>query len=85
MPCPQYVIDANDVLMAETQQDLDFPQCALTIRLVLKWADFLDSDTLVCHMVQSRAGCGGNTKKQVSSYINPTQHEAETNTAEMGK
>lgn len=56
MPCPENVIDTNDILMVETQQDLDFSQCALAVCLVLKWADFLDGDTLVCQVVQGRAG-----------------------------
>lgn len=54
--CPDDVVDADDVLMVETQQDLDFPQRALAVRLVLEWADFLDGYALVCQVVQSRAG-----------------------------
>lgn len=61
--CPQNIIDANDILMAETQQDLDFSQRTLAVCLVLKWADFLDGYTLICHIIQSRAGQGGGGKK----------------------
>lgn len=56
VPCSENVVDADDILMVETQQDLDFSQCALAVSLVLKWADFLDGYSLVCHVVQSRAG-----------------------------
>lgn len=62
MPCPENVIDANDILMVETQQDLDFSQCTLAVCLVLKWADFLDGDTLVCHIIHGRAGQGRKYK-----------------------
>ena len=55
-PCPENVVDADDILMVETQQDLDFPQCALAVRLVLKRADFLDGYARACHAVHSRAG-----------------------------
>lgn len=54
--CPENVVDADDILMVETQQDLDFPQRALAIRLMLKRADFLDGYALACHVVHSRAG-----------------------------
>lgn len=60
--CPENVVDADDILMAETQQDLDFPQCALAVRLVLKGADFLDGNALVRHVVQGRAGQGGKAE-----------------------
>lgn len=56
VPRPENIVDADDVLMVETQQDLDFPQRALAIRLVLEGADFLDGYALVRHVVQSRAG-----------------------------
>lgn len=56
VPCPENVVDADDILMVETQQDLDFPQRALAIRLMLKWADFLDGYALVRQVVQGRAG-----------------------------
>lgn len=59
VPCPENVVDTDDILMVETQQDLDFPQCALAVRLVLKRADFLDGYSLACHIVQGRAGWGG--------------------------
>lgn len=55
MPCPENVVDADDILMVETQQDLDFSQRALAVRLVLKRADFLDGYALGCHVVHSRA------------------------------
>lgn len=58
VPCPENVINADDILMVETQQDLDFSQCALAVRLVLKRADFLDGDTLACQVVRGRAGQG---------------------------
>lgn len=56
MPCPENVVDADDILVVETEQDLDFSQRALAVRLVLKWADFLDGNALVCHVIQSGAG-----------------------------
>lgn len=62
MPCPENVIDADDVLMVKTQQDLDFPQRALAVGLVLKRADFLDGYTLACHVVQGRAAQGRKHK-----------------------
>lgn len=49
--------------MVETQQDLDLPQCALAVCLVLKGADFLDGYALVRHVVQGRAGCGEERHK----------------------
>lgn len=55
MPCPENVVDTDDILVVETEQDLDFSQRALAVRLVLKWADFLDGDALVCHVIQSGA------------------------------
>lgn len=72
VPCPENVVDTDDVLMVETQQDLDFSQCALAVRLVLKGADFLDGYTLVCHVVLRGAGCvggGGGQKKQHRSDL----------------
>lgn len=39
------VIDTDDVLMFEAQKDLDLPQGALAVRLVLKGADLLDGHT----------------------------------------
>ncbi|MGV7496105.1 hypothetical protein PJK46_29075, partial [Mycobacterium kansasii] len=36
------VSDAYNILMAESQQDLDLPQRALTVGLMLKGADLLD-------------------------------------------
>lgn len=55
MPRPEDVVDADDVLVVETQQDLDLPQRALAVRLVLKGADFLDGDALAGHVVQRGA------------------------------
>lgn len=59
MPCSENVVDADDILMVETEQDLDFSQRALAICLVLEWADFLDGYALVCHVIQSGAVLGG--------------------------
>lgn len=56
MPCPENVVDADDILVVETKQDLDFSQRALAVCLVLEWADFLDGYALACHVIQSRAG-----------------------------
>lgn len=39
------VIDTDDVLVFEAQEDLDLPQGALAVRLVLKGADLLDGYT----------------------------------------
>lgn len=64
MPCPENVVDADDILMVETQQDLDLPQCALAVRLVLKRADFLDGYALARHVVQSGAGREGGCGKR---------------------
>lgn len=41
--------------MAEAQQDLDLPQRALAVRLVLKWADLLNGHSDLVHVVKSRA------------------------------
>lgn len=65
MPCPEDVVDADDVLMVETQQDLDLPQCALAVRLVLKGADLLDCHTLAGHVVHGRAEQGRKHKRGV--------------------
>lgn len=51
--CPQNVSNANNVLMAEAQQDLDLPQCALAVGLMLKGADFLDGHANLARMVIS--------------------------------
>lgn len=64
VPCPENVVDADDVLMVEAQQDLDFPQCALAVRLMLKRADFLNGYALVCHVVHGRAEQGEHGKEQ---------------------
>lgn len=56
---PQDVVDADDVLVAEAQQDLDFPQRALAVGLVLERADLLDGHALVGGVIQGRAGSGG--------------------------
>lgn len=53
---PQNVVDADDVLVAEAQQDLDFPQRALAVRLVLEGADLLDGDALARRVIQGRTG-----------------------------
>lgn len=55
VPRPQDVVDADDVLMVEAEQDLDLPQRALAVRLVLEGADFLDGDALVGHVIQRGA------------------------------
>lgn len=65
--CPQDVFDPDDVLVVETQQDLDFPQRALAVRLVLKRADFLDGHTTELKVVRGRAE-EERSKKQVSNY-----------------
>ena len=74
MPCPENVVDADDILMVKTQQDLDFPQCALAVRLVLKGADFLDGNALVCHVVQGRAGRGGKYKTALILHTAQSSH-----------
>lgn len=51
---PQNVVDVDDVLVAEAQQDLDFPQRALAVGLVLERADLLDGDALVLGVIQGR-------------------------------
>lgn len=78
MPCPENVVDADDILMVEAQQDLDFPQSALTVRLVLKRADFLDGYALACHVVQSRAGWGGCGKEAQNRSHITTLHNSHT-------
>lgn len=57
---PQNVIDADDVLVAEAQQDLDFPQRALAVGLVLERADLLDGHALVRCVIQGRTGRRGS-------------------------
>lgn len=64
---PQDVFDPDDVLVAETQQDLDLPQRALAVRLVLKRADFLDGHATELKVVRGRAD-EERSKKQVSDY-----------------
>lgn len=39
--------------MVEAQQDLDLPQRALAVGLMLKGADFLDGHSSLAHMVVS--------------------------------
>lgn len=58
VPRPQDVVDADDVLVVEAQQDLDLPQRALAVRLVLEGADLLDGDALAGHVIQ-RGAAGG--------------------------
>lgn len=41
--------------MAESQQDLDLPQCTLAVGLVFEGADFLDGHSSFAHVVISRA------------------------------
>lgn len=55
VPRPQDVVDADDVLVVEAEQDLDLPQRALAVGLVLEGADFLDGDALAGHVVQRGA------------------------------
>lgn len=65
----QDVVDANDVLVAEAQQDLDLSQRALAVRLVLKWADLLNGHSELVHVVKSRAkgSRDGGQKERVHS------------------
>lgn len=56
MPCSKNVVDADDILMVEAKQDLDFSQRALAVCLVFKRADFLDGYALACHVIHSGAG-----------------------------
>lgn len=63
------VVDPDDVLMLEAQEDLDLPQGALAVRLVLKRADLLDGHAdLVVPVVGGAASLKGEeikkTKKQ---------------------
>lgn len=58
VPRPEDVVDADDVLVVEAEQDLDLPQRALAVRLVLERADFLDGDALAGHVIQRRAAGG---------------------------
>lgn len=67
MARPQDVFDPDDVLVVETQQDLDFPQRALAVRLVLERADFLDGHTTELKVVRGRAD-EERSKKQASDY-----------------
>lgn len=39
--------------MLEAVQDLDLPECALAVRLVLKWAYFLNGHFLLCLIIHS--------------------------------
>lgn len=55
MPGSQDVIDADDVLMAKSEQDLDLPQGALAIRLMLERADFLNGHTQLVNVIIGRA------------------------------
>lgn len=55
VPRPQDVVNPDDVLVVEAQQDLDFSQSALAVRLVLEWTDFLDGHALICQVIQGRA------------------------------
>lgn len=65
---PQNVVDADDVLVAEAQQDLDLAQRALAVGLVLERADLLDGDALVRRVIQGRTGRVGGNTQQVSDY-----------------
>ena len=53
--CSEDVSDAYDILIAESQQDLDFPQCVLTVGLILEAADLLDGHSGLKHVDISRA------------------------------
>lgn len=67
---PQNVVDADDVLVAEAQQDLDFPQRALAVCLVLERADLLDGDALVRCVIQGRTVWrAGREETQSRSHI----------------
>lgn len=59
VPCPDDVVDPDDVLVVETQQDLDLPQGALAVRLVLERTDLLDGHAFLRHTVHGRADVGG--------------------------
>ena len=68
---PEDVVDADDVFVVEAEQDLDLPQRALAVRLVLKRADLLDGHAAVRHVVQGRAVRDGTERQKVkrsSSY-----------------
>ena len=41
---PQDVTDVDNIFMIEPSQYFDLPQGSLTVRLVFKWAYFLDSN-----------------------------------------
>lgn len=71
MPRPEDVVDADDVLVVEAEQDLDLPQCALAVRLVLKGADFLDGDALAGHVIQRRAAGG---EQVLGLHVEPLAH-----------
>lgn len=60
---PQNVVDADDVLVAEAQQDLDLAQRALAVGLVLERADLLDGDALVRRVIQGRTGRRGSGRE----------------------
>ena len=49
--------------MVEAEQDLDLPQRALAVRLVLKRADLLDGHTAVGHVVQGGAVWDGEAER----------------------
>lgn len=70
---PQDVVDADDVLVVEAQQYLDFPQRALAVGLVLERADLLDGHALVRRVIQGRTGrrgeAGGWEGTQSRSHI----------------
>lgn len=89
MPCPENVVDADDILMVETQQDLDFPQRALAVRLVLERADFLDGDALVSHVVQSGAaetgGCGKRKDETGESCYTLGRYQRRLTSARNGR
>lgn len=48
--------------MAESQQDLDLPQCTLAVGLVLEGADLLDGHSSLAHVVISRAERAGEMR-----------------------
>lgn len=66
---PQDVVDADDVLVAEAQQDLDFPQRALAVGLVLERADLLDGDALVRRVIQGRTGRRGSGREDRAGLV----------------